>query len=137
MTAQTIIHDQLFLKQKSAPATKNDVQIATDLLDTLVANKDRAAGLAANMIGKSKRIIALYVGPFPIVMVNPVITKKSGKYTASEGCLSLSGERNTPRYQNITVRYQNKNFDKKEQAFNGFIAEVIQHEIDHCNGILI
>lgn len=135
MTAQTIIHDQLFLKQKSSPATKNDVQIVTDLLDTLVANKGRAAGLAANMIGKSKRIIALYVGPFPIVI--PVITKKSGKYTASEGCLSLSGERNTTRYQNIIVRYQNKNFEKKEQAFNGLIAEAIQHEIDHCNGILI
>lgn len=137
MTKQAITHDQLFLQVKSQPASPADLQVAIDLKDTLIANQGKAAGLAANMISKHKRIIALFLGPLPIVMINPVITAKSGEYLAQEGCLSLSGERSTTRYKNITVKYQNENFDTHTQQFSDFTAEVIQHEIDHCNGILI
>lgn len=137
MTQQNIIHDVMLLSQKSTPVTKADLQAATDLRDTLVANSDRAAGLAANMIGVRKNIIAFFIGPLPMVMLNPKIIKKSGKYTTSEGCLSLDGQRSTNRYRDITVQYENLNFEKQTQNFSGFVAEVIQHEIDHCNGILI
>lgn len=137
MTAQNIIHDQLFLSQKSTSANRADLKIAEDLRDTLLANRDKAAGLAANMIGKNKRIIAFYVGPLPLVMLNPRIIRRSGEYLASEGCLSLNGERKTKRYKTITVMYQNMSLETKTQEFTGFIAEVIQHEIDHCEGILI
>lgn len=137
MTAQNIIHDQLFLSQKSTSANRADLKIAEDLRDTLLANRDKAAGLAANMIGKNKRIIAFYVGPLPLVMLNPQIIRRSGEYLASEGCLSLNGERKTKRYKTITVMYQNMSLETKTQEFTGFIAEVIQHEIDHCEGILI
>lgn len=137
MTAQNIIHDQLFLSQKSTSANCADLKIAEDLRDTLLANRDKAAGLAANMIGKNKRIIAFYVGPLPLVMLNPQIIRRSGEYLASEGCLSLNGERKTKRYKTITVMYQNMSLETKTQEFTGFIAEVIQHEIDHCEGILI
>lgn len=137
MTAQNIIHDQLFLSQKSNSANRADLKIAEDLRDTLLANRDKAAGLAANMIGKNKRIIAFYVGPLPLVMLNPQIIRRSGEYLASEGCLSLNGERKTKRYKTITVTYQNMSLETKTQEFTGFIAEVIQHEIDHCEGILI
>lgn len=137
MTAQNIIHDQLFLSQKSTSANRADLKIAEDLRDTLLANRDKAAGLAANMIGKNKRIIAFYVGPLPLVMLNPQIIRRSGEYLASEGCLSLNGERKTKRYKTITVTYQNMSLKTKTQEFTGFIAEVIQHEIDHCEGILI
>lgn len=137
MTQQNIIHDVMLLSQKSTPATQADIQSANDLRDTLVANQDRAAGLAANMIGVRKDIIALFVGPFPMVMLNPKIIKKSGEYTTSEGCLSLTGQRSTKRYKDITVQYENLNFEKQTQNFTGFVAEVIQHEVDHCNGILI
>ncbi|WP_438450580.1 peptide deformylase [Lactobacillus kitasatonis] len=137
MTAQNIIHDQLFLSQKSTSANRADLKIAEDLRDTLLANRDKAAGLAANMIGKNKRIIAFYVGPFPLVMLNPRIIRRSGEYLTSEGCLSLNGERKTKRYKTITVTYQNMSLETKTQEFTGFIAEVIQHEIDHCEGILI
>ena len=137
MTAQNIIHDQLFLCQKSTSANRADLKIAEDLRDTLLANRDKAAGLAANMIGKNKRIIAFYVGPLPLVMLNPQIIRRSGEYLASEGCLSLNGERKTKRYKTITVTYQNMSLETKTQEFTGFIAEVIQHEIDHCEGILI
>lgn len=137
MTQQNIIHDVMFLNQKSTPATKADIQAANDLRDTLVANSDRAAGLAANMIGVQKDIIAFFVGPLPMVMLNPKIIKKFGEYTTSEGCLSLNGQRSTKRYKDITVQYENLNFEKQTQDFTGFVAEVIQHEIDHCNGILI
>lgn len=137
MTQQNIIHDVMFLNQKSTPATKADIQAANDLRDTLVANSDRAAGLAANMIGVQKDIIAFFVGPLPMVMLNPKIIKKSGEYTTSEGCLSLDGQRSTKRYKDITVQYENLNFEKQTQDFTGFVAEVIQHEVDHCNGILI
>lgn len=137
MTAQKIIHDQLFLRQKSTLANKTDLPIAFDLRDTLIANQGRAAGLAANMIGHSKRIIAVYVGMLPLVMINPQIIKGSGKYFAKEGCLSLSGERQALRYQRITVTYQDLKLNKMTQEFTGFVAETIQHEIDHCDGILI
>lgn len=137
MTAQNIIHDQLFLSQKSTSANRADLKVAEDLRDTLLANRDKAVGLAANMIGKNKRIIAFYVGPLPLVMLNPQITKKSGEYLTEEGCLSLSGERKTKRYRRITVTYQDMNLNTKTQEFTDFIAEVIQHEVDHCEGILI
>lgn len=137
MTAQNIIHDQLFLSQKSTSANRADLKVAEDLRDTLLANRDKAVGLAANMIGKNKRIIAFYVGPLPLVMLNPQITKKSGEYLTEEGCLSLSGERKTKRYRTITVTYQDMNISTKTQEFTDFIAEVIQHEVDHCEGILI
>lgn len=137
MTAQNIIHDQLFLSQKSTSANRADLKIAEDLRDTLLANRDKAAGLAANMIRKNKRIIAFYVGPLPLVMLNPRIIRRSGEYLTSEGCLSLNGERKTKRYKTITVTYQNMSLETKTQEFTGFIAEVIQHEIDHCEGILI
>ena len=137
MTAQNIIHDQLFLSQKSTSANRADLKIAEDLRDTLLANRDKAAGLAANMIGKNKRIIAFYVGPLPLVMLNPQIIRRSGEYLTSEGCLSLNGARKTKRYKTITVTYQNMSLETKTQEFTGFIAEVIQHEIDHCEGILI
>lgn len=137
MTAQNIIHDQLFLSQKSTSANRADLKIAEDLRDTLLANRDKAAGLAANMIGKNKRIIAFYVGPLPLVMLNPQIIRRSGEYLTSEGCLSLNGERKTKRYKTIAVTYQNMSLETKTQEFTGFIAEVIQHEIDHCEGILI
>ena len=137
MTAQNIIHDQLFLSQKSTSANRADLKVAEDLRDTLLANRDKAVGLAANMIGKNKRIIAFYVGLLPLVMLNPQITKKRGEYLTEEGCLSLSGERKTQRYRTITVTYQDMNLNTKTQEFTDFIAEVIQHEVDHCEGILI
>ena len=137
MTVQNIIYDQLFLSHKSTSANRADLKIAEDLRDTLLANRDKAAGLAANMIGKNKRIIAFYVVPLPLVMLNPQIIRRSGEYLTSEGCLSLNGERKTKRYKTITVTYQNMSLETKTQEFTGFIAEVIQHEIDHCEGILI
>ena len=137
MTAQNIIHNQLFLSQKSTSANRADLKVAEDLRDTLLANRDKAVGLAANMIAKNKRIIAFYVGLLPLVMLNPQITKKSGEYLTEEGCLSLSGERKTKRYRTITVTYQDMNLNTKTQEFTDFIAEVIQHEVDHCEGILI
>lgn len=137
MSVKPIIHDELSLKFKSTLATKQDLTAAKDLKDTLLANNGKAAGLAANMIGVQKRIIALFVGPLPIVMLNPIIVSKSDKYLTYEGCLSLEGERTTERYKKITVKYQNENFETRQQDFSDFVAEVIQHEVDHCNGILI
>ena len=137
MTQQNIIHNQLTLSLKSSPASQADLNVAQDLKDTLLANKDKAAGLAANMIGQYKRIIALFIGPLPLVMLNPVITSATNEYVTQEGCLSLNGQRSTKRFKNITVKYQNENFETHEQKFSNFTAEVIQHEIDHCNGILI
>ncbi|WP_283680332.1 peptide deformylase [Lentilactobacillus sp. Marseille-Q4993] len=134
---KTIIKDQTFLAQPSSPANKSDSQQITDLVDTLQANSDRAVGLAANMIGVNKRIIAFKMGIMNIPMVNPKITKKSGRYQTSEGCLSLPGERETTRYKKITVDYQDSNFKHHTQEFTDFVAQIIQHEIDHCNGILI
>ena len=134
---KNIIHDQHFLSQKSAPATRADLPTALDLVDTLTANADRAVGLAANMIGVQKQIIAVSIGVMNIAMLKPKLTKKSHPYQVKEGCLSLSGERETTRYKEIEVQYQDLNFKKQTQHFSGWIAEIIQHEVDHCAGILI
>lgn len=132
-----IIHDPLFLSQKSAVATEADRQVITDLLDTLHASLDRCVGMAANMVGERKRIIVFCNGPMQMVMVNPEMIAKSGEYEAEEGCLSLAGLRKTKRYRKITVKYQDQTFRQLIGTFEGFTAQIIQHEIDHCNGILI
>ena len=132
-----IVHDPFFLAQKSEPATEADRQIITDLMDTLWANLDRCVGMAANMIGEKKRIIVFCNGPMQMVMVNPQITAKSGEYETEEGCLSLPGVRKTKRFQKISVKYQDQNFHQRTGTFEGFTAQIIQHEIDHCNGVLI
>lgn len=134
---KTIVHDQARLAQKSRPATKADAATVTDLLDTLKANSENCVGMAANMIGINLRIIVVDMGVIPVAMVNPVIIKKSGAYTTQEGCLSLPGERPTTRYQSIDVDFLNQNFQKQHQTFTGFVAQIIQHEVDHCNGIII
>jgi len=132
-----IVHDPFFLGQKSEPATEADRQLLADLLDTLRANLDRCVGMAANMIGERKRVIVFCNGPLQMLMVNPRITAKSGPYEAEEGCLSLAGVRKTKRYQRITVQYQDMAFQPRTGSFAGFTAQIIQHEIDHCDGILI
>lgn len=132
-----IVRDEEFLAQKSQPATFMDVSVAQDLLDTLVAHAEHCVGLAANMIGVQKRIIAVNVGPTNIAMLNPEIVKRSGKYMTEEGCLSLAGERTTVRYEKITVTYQDMQLKTHKQSYSGFTAQIIQHEIDHCNGIII
>ncbi len=132
-----IVHDPLFLAVKSEPATETDGPVIADLLDTLRANLDRCVGMAANMIGVRKRIIVFCSGPMQMVMVNPQITAKSGEYEAEEGCLSLTGVRKAKRYQRITVKYQDQAFRQRTGTFEGFTAQIIQHETDHCDGILI
>lgn len=132
-----IVKDVMFLSQKAEKAIENDKFIVKDLLDTLKANKDRCVGLAANMIGYNKAIICVSSGLFDFVMINPVITKKSGKYETEEGCLSLIGERKCVRYTEIEVDYLDVNFERKHGKYMGFVAEIIQHEIDHTNGIII
>ena len=132
-----IMNDIFFIAQKSEPATKDDLPVAVDLLDTLKANADGCVGMAANMIGVKKRIIAFDNDGEYMVMFNPQILKNSGVYEAEEGCLSLSGTRKTKRYKYIKVQYQNRNFQTRIKAFNGWTAQIIQHEIDHCNGIVI
>ena len=132
-----IMRDVLFLSQKSEEATKEDAQIIRDLLDTLQANTEQCVGMAANMIGVKKRIIAVNMGFINVAMVNPVILKKSKPYETEEGCLSLSGIRKTKRYEEIEVEYLDQNFKKQRQKYSGWIAQIIQHEVDHCNGIII
>ncbi len=132
-----ICKDVMFLSQKAVPATKEDINIGKDLLDTLVANKDRCVGMAANMIGVNKAIIVVNMGFYNLVMYNPKITRKSNIYSTSEGCLSLLGERNTKRYEKIEVEYQDERFDKKTLSLSGFIAQIVQHEVDHLSGIII
>ena len=132
-----IVHDPLFLALKSEPATEADRQVIADLLDTLRANLDRCVGMAANMIGARKRIIVFCHGPMQMIMVNPQIISQSGAYEAEEGCLSLSGVRKAKRYQRITVQYQDQAFRRRTGTFEGFTAQIIQHEMDHCDGILI
>lgn len=132
-----IIHDEEFLAQKSEPATFMDIAVAQDLLDTLAAHAEHCVGLAANMIGVRKRIIAVNVGPMNIAMLNPEIVKRSGKYMTEEGCLSLIGERQTVRYEKITVKYLDLQFKPHKESFSGFTAQIIQHEVDHCDGIII
>lgn len=132
-----INHDTTFLAQKAELATKNDHNVVTDLLDTLKANSETCVGMAANMIGVNKRIIVFSMGIMDVPMINPVITKKSGAFQTTEGCLSLVGERPTKRYKTITVKYLDSNFKSHTQEFTEFVAQIIQHEIDHCDGILI
>ena len=132
-----VVRDVLFLKKKSVKADRNDVQIITDLKDTLKANHECCVGMAANMIGYSKRIIIFTVGIMDIVMVNPVIVKKAGPYMTEEGCLSLTGVRPCKRWERITVEYQDTDFNKKRGDFTGFTAQIIQHECDHLEGIII
>jgi len=132
-----IVRDAFFLNQKSEEATKVDLPVAQDLEDTLKANRERCVGMAANMIGYRKRIIIVATGLADMVMINPVITKKSEPYDTEEGCLSLPGVRKTTRFQKITVRYLDKKFAEHTQSFSGYIAQIIQHECDHLEGILI
>ena len=132
-----ITKDVLFLGQKSVSATKEDLSVSNDLMDTLKANAERCVGMAANMIGVGKRIIAINTGLFYMTMFNPEITKKSIPYDVEEGCLSLVGTRKTTRYEKIEVKYQDGDFKWHTQAFSGFPAQIIQHEIDHCDGVVI
>lgn len=134
---KNICKDVMFLSRKSEAATKEDLPIAKDLIDTLIANKDKCIGMAANMIGYNKSIIVVSTGIFPVVMFNPVITGKRKMYNASEGCLSLTGERPCIRYEEIDVTYYDMSFNKKTGTYTGLISEIIQHEVDHLNGIII
>ena len=135
---QPLIHDPVFLAQKSTPATMEDLPIAQDLLDTLLAHRDSCVGMAANMIGKTKRIIVFDNEGTPTVMLNPVILKAAEPYETEEGCLSLlGGPRKTRRYKKIKVEYQNLQLQKRIKTFSGWTAQIIQHEVDHCNGVLI
>ena len=132
-----LVHDPILLARKSQDATKEDLQVARDLLDTLIHHREGCVGMAANMIGANKRIIAFENERKYMVMYNPVIIKKSGPYEAVEGCLSLPGKRRAKRWQSIKVQYQNEAFQVRLKTFTGWTAEIIQHEIDHCEGILI
>ena len=132
-----IMRDEAFLSQKAEPATLEDLPVAQDLLDTLTAHKDGCVGMAANMIGVCKRIIVFDNEGKYTVMFNPEIIKKSGSYEAEEGCLSLTGIRKAKRWQSIKVQYQNGQFQTRFKTFTGWTAQIIQHEIDHCEGIII
>lgn len=132
-----ICRDETFLAQKAAPATADDLATAQDLLDTLTAHKDGCVGMAANMIGVCKRIIAFDNEGTYMVMFNPVIIRQSGPYETQEGCLSLTGVRKTKRFQTVKVQWQNEQFQTRLKTFTGWTAEIIQHEIDHCEGIVI
>ena len=132
-----IMKDVFFLGQKSEPASKADIPVVQDLLDTLKANEAGCVGMAANMIGVKKQIIVVNMGIVNIPMINPVIVKKSGAYETEEGCLSLTGVRKTIRYKEIEVECLDINWKKQKQKYSGWIAQIIQHEIDHCHGIVI
>ena len=132
-----ICKDEAFLAQRAEPATPDDRQVAADLLETLEHHREGCVGMAANMIGVNKRIIAFDNEGRCMVMFNPEITRKSGPYDAEEGCLSLTGTRRARRWQSIKVRWQNEAFQERFKTFTGWTAQIIQHEIDHCEGILI
>lgn len=132
-----ICRDVILLGQKSDPATVEDMDVAQDLLDTLSANAESCVGMAANMIGVKKRIIAVNAGTSNMIMFNPVIIKKTDSFETTEGCLSLDGERETTRYKRIEVIYQDIDFVKKKRKFTGWTAQIIQHECDHLEGIII
>ncbi|MFR7821442.1 peptide deformylase [Candidatus Pseudoruminococcus sp.] len=134
---KNIVTDIKFLQKKSTSATRLDANIIKDIQDTLLANKKSCVGMAANMIGYSKRIIIVDTGLITMTMLNPKIIKKSESYETEEGCLSLIGIRKTKRYNKIEVEYEDVSFKKHIGKFNGFTAQIIQHEIDHCNGIII
>ena len=132
-----IMRDETFLAQRAEPAAPEDLPVAQNLMDTLVAHKGRCVGMAANMIGVNKRIIVFDNEGEYMVMFNPEIIKKSGPYQTEEGCLSLSGVRTAKRWRSIKVQYQNEKFQTRFKTFTGWTAQIIQHEIDHCEGILI
>ena len=132
-----ICKDEAFLARKAEPATPEDLQVAVDLLETLEHHKDGCVGIAANMIGVNKRIIAFDNEGTYLVMFNPEIVKKSGPYQAEEGCLSLTSTRPARRWKTIKVRWQNEKFQERLKTFTGWTAQIIQHEIDHCEGIII
>ena len=134
---RTVVKDVIFLGQKAEPATQKDIAVVDDLLDTLKANAQHCVGMAANMIGKKKRIIVYSMGVICVPMINPIIIKKSKPYETQEGCLSLTGVRKTTRYEFIEVEYMDRNFKKQKDSFSGWTAQIIQHEIDHCDGIVI
>lgn len=132
-----LMKDTVFLAQKAQPATADDIPTADDLLDTLRAHADGCVGMAANMIGVNKRIIAVENEGSYLVMLNPEILRRSAPYDTEEGCLSLSGTRPVRRWNSIKVRWQNERFQTRIKTFTGWTAQIIQHEIDHCEGILI
>lgn len=133
-----IVHDPIFLAAKSEAATRDDIEIANDLLETLMHHREECVGMAANMIGERKRIIAFDDNGQYMTMLNPEIIKASDAYSTEEGCLSLlGGPRKTKRYKSIKVKYQNLDFQTRIKTYTGWSAQIIQHEIDHCNGILI
>lgn len=134
---RSIMRDPMFLSRKSHPAVKEDLPVLDDLLDTLRAHQDSCVGMAANMIGVSKRIIAIMNGPFPMGMINPVILQKKDPYSAEEGCLSLDGVRKTIRYQTIVIAFEDRQMNRQQMTFSGWTAQIIQHEMDHLDGILI
>ena len=132
-----ICRDISLLSQKSEPATPEDLSLAADLLETLQAHKEGCVGMAGNMIGIRKRIIVLEHDGGYLTMFNPEIIKQSGRYETEEGCLSLTGTRKTKRWKSIKVQYQNEQFQTRFKTFTGWTAQIIQHEIDHCEGIII
>ena len=132
-----IVHDPVFLARPSVPAEEADLPVAQDLIDTLKANLDRCVGMAANMIGERKRIIAIAKGPMIVVMINPEILSAFGEYETEEGCLSLEGKRKTKRYRSIRLKWQDMQMQEHIGILDGFQAQIVQHEIDHCNGKLI
>ena len=133
-----LIHDPLFLARKARTATKEDLPVGQDLLETLLAHRATCVGMAGNMIGETVAVIAFFDGDSPVVMYNPEILKAEGEYDTEEGCLSLlGGPRKCKRYQKIKVRWDNEQFQKRIKTFTGWTAQIIQHEVDHCNGVLI
>lgn len=134
---KSIVKGKHIFARKAQPATEADRQVVTDLLDTLRAKREICVGMAANMIGVNKSIIVVAAGPFQFAMINPVITEKTGEYQTKESCLSLDGERPCTRYEQIEVDYLDGNFKPQHGRYTGFTAQIIQHEIDHCNGVVI
>ena len=132
-----IVHDPLFLSRPSAPATREDLAAAQDLMDTLRANRGTCVGMAANMIGVLRRIVAVDDGGKDLLLLNPEILRAQDPFEAEEGCLSLPGIRKVRRYGSIKVRYCNENFQVRVRTFTGWTAQILQHEIDHCNGVLV
>lgn len=132
-----IITDIQQLRQPSTTASRADLTLAIDLKDTLTAHQDHCVGMAANMIGVQKRAIIAQLGPLPVVMFNPILTKKSRPYQTKEGCLSLTGQRTATRYRQITVQFFNEHWQRQHLTLTDFAAEIVQYELDHCNGVII
>ena len=132
-----IVTDVAQLRQPSVPATRADLPLATALRDPLAAHQDHCVGMAANMIGSHKRVIIAQLGPIPVVMFNPQLTSQSQPYQTEEGCLSLTSQRPTKRFKKITVQFYNQQWQRQELTLTDFAAEIVQHELDHCNGVII